>query len=122
VIAVADVNDVAVGPVTDADASPDVVSENTAPGTTVGIAATAVDGDVTATAVGYSLDDDAGGRFAIHAVTGVVTTTAALDHEAAASHDIVVRATSADGSFSTALFTIGVGDVNEAPVVNAQTS
>ena len=46
--------------------------ENAANGTTVGITALATDPDGTNT-VTYSLDDDAGGRFAIDATTGVVT-------------------------------------------------
>ena len=50
----------------------------------------------------------------------MVTVAGALDAEAAASHNIVVRATSADGSFSTQALTVSVADVNEAPVVNNQ--
>ena len=51
--------------------------------------------------------------FAIDPASGVVTTAAALDREAAASHGIVVRATSSDTSFSTKAFTIAVNDVDE---------
>ena len=51
--------------------------------------------------VSYSLTDDAGGRFAIDATTGLVTVAdgSLLDREAAASHAITVRATSAGSSF-----------------------
>ena len=43
--------------------------------------------------VTYSLDDDAGGLFAIDANTGMVTVAGALDAETATSHDITMRAT-----------------------------
>ena len=39
-----------------------------------------------------------------------------LDREAAASHDITVRATSSDGSFNTAVMTINLNDVDEFDV------
>ena len=60
------------------------------------------DADATTNTVTYSLVDDAGGRFAINGSSGVVTVAdgSLLDREAAASHDITVRATSADGSTS----------------------
>ena len=94
------------------------VPEDAAVGTTVGVTVLATDPE-TADTVSYSLDDDAGGRFAVDSVTGVVSVAGALDHETAASHTIVVRATSSDASFSTAAFTISVGDVNEAPAISA---
>ena len=50
----------------------------------VGVTAFADDADGTDT-VSYSLDDDAGGRFAIDANTGVVTVAGGIDREAAAS-------------------------------------
>ena len=67
----------------------------------VGITALASDADATTNAITYTLDDDAGGRFAINASSGVVTVAGAIDRETATSHNIMVRATSADGSFST---------------------
>ena len=88
------------------------VDENAPAGTTVGFAsADDEDGDVLA----YSLVDDAGGRFAIDPVTGRITTTGPLDHEAAASYGITVRATDPDGLGVESAFTIAVNDVNEAP-------
>ena len=45
----------------------------------------------------------------------------ALDAEAAASHNITVRATSADGSLTTQTLTVSVANVNEAPVIDNQT-
>ncbi len=117
-IAVIDANEFSVGPIADSDAAANGVLEGASNGTSVGITISASDGDATDNAITYSLDDDAGGRFAIDANSGIVTVanSALLDREAAASHDILVRATSADGSFSTRAFTIDVGDVNEFAV------
>jgi hypothetical protein len=88
-------------------------------GTTVGFTALAADADATTNAITYTLTDDASGRFAIDAVTGVVTVQISPDFETSASHDIVIRATSLDGSHSTASFTIAIDDVNEAPQLTA---
>src|SRR4029434_5389960 len=65
----------------------------------------------------YSLTDNAGGRFAIDA-GGVVTVAngSLLNYEGATSHQITVQALSADGSSSTANFTIAVTDVNQFAV------
>ena len=63
--------------------------------------------------VTYSLDDNAGGRFAINASTGVVTVAGAIDRETAASYNITIRATSTDSSTSTSTRTINIGDVDE---------
>ena len=72
-----------------------------------------------------------GGRFAIDGSTGVVTVAdgTLLDREAAASHNITVRATSSDGSFNTAGMTIndqrcgrircGSGDATPMRTINA---
>src|SRR6185503_7233957 len=93
----------------------DAVDENATNGTVVGITALASDADATTNTITYTLDDDAGGRFAIDATTGVVTVAdgTLLDREAAASHGIIVRATSADGSFSSQAFTINLNDLDE---------
>jgi hypothetical protein len=114
-ISVTDVNEAPVGPISDSDASADSVAENGGVGTTVGIAAVATDSDVSDT-VTYSLDDDAGGLFAIDLNTGVVSVAGILDAETATSHNITVRATSSDGSFTTQVFSISVTDANEAPI------
>ena len=71
--------------------------------------------DVHGGTVTYSLIDDAGGRFAINASTGVVTVAnaALLDYETNTSHQITVRAS--DGTASTdQTFTIAV--TNVAPI------
>ncbi len=114
-IAVNDVDEFDVGAVTDVDATADAIDENSAVGTSVGITASASDADVT-DAITYTLDDSAGGLFAIDASTGVVTVAGALDAETSTSHNITVRATSDDGSFSTQGFTINVNDLDEFDV------
>ena len=120
-VTVTDVNEFAVGVMSDSNITANAVAEKAATGTAVGITASATDADATTNTITYSLDDNAGGRFAINAVTGVVTVAdgTLLDRQAAASHNIIVRATSADGSFSTQLFTInltaGAGTVNITP-------
>ncbi len=61
----------------------------------------------------YTLSGDAGGRFTIDAVSGLVSTAQALDFETAASHSITVRATDAGGAAVEESFTIAVNDVSE---------
>ncbi len=120
-ISVTDVNESAVGAVSDGDAASDYVPENSAIGTAVGITATATDPDGSDT-VTYSLDDDAGGRFQIDANTGVITVAGAIDREAAGSYSVTVRATSSDTSSSTQSFTISIGDVDEFDVTSVSDS
>ncbi|HEX4954029.1 MAG TPA: cadherin domain-containing protein, partial [Thermoanaerobaculia bacterium] len=88
-----------------------------ATGTLVGITASASDADATTNTVTYSLTNNAGGRFQIDSATGVVTVLngALIDYESASSHNITVRADSADGSFSTQIYTVNVNNVNDAP-------
>ncbi len=114
-IYVLDFNEYAVSAVVDTDAAPNSVAENSV-GAVVGITIHASDADGTTNQVSYSLDDSAGGKFTIDGNTGVVTTLGGLDYETAISETIVVRATSADGSWSTANFVIAIGDVNEYSV------
>ena len=109
--------DDAVSAVTDSDASANQASENAAVGASVGITALATDAD--GDTVTYSLDDDAGGLFTIDANTGEVTVAGNLDYETATSHTITVRATSADGSSSTADMAINVADVTDGDTDNA---
>jgi VCBS repeat-containing protein len=119
-ISLIDVDEFYTTAIADTNATIDAVDENAANGTVVGITANSVDGDATTSTVTYSLDDNAGGRFAISSLTGVVTVAngTLLDREAASSHSIVVRATSADGSATTRTFTIALSDLNDiAPVV-----
>ena len=95
-ISLNDLDEFDTGPVADANGAVNTVAENATVGTTVGLSGLASDADATAT-ITYSLDDNAGGLFAIHATTGVVTVNAALDYETASSHSVTIRATSSDG-------------------------
>lgn len=114
-IAVTNANDNPIIGPSDSDSAESIVAENAAVGTAVGITAVANDADK-GTSVTYSLLDDAGGRFAIDSVTGIVTVAGALDYETATSHQIKIQALSSDGSLSSADFTILVGDVEDVPV------
>ncbi|MGQ0663031.1 MAG: beta strand repeat-containing protein, partial [Pseudomonadota bacterium] len=125
--------------VTNVDESPGAASftaggtvpENSSNGTVVGTVA-ATDPDL-GTGVTYSLTDNAGGRFAIDATTGVVTVAdgTLLDFETATSHNITVearggtitvevgdRTTTVAGSTRATTLTIAVTDVAEGPVNN----
>jgi Ca2+-binding RTX toxin-like protein len=108
-------NDTVTAPVDADTATGDSVAENATNGTAVGITASAADVDATGNAVTYSLTDDAGGRFAIDAASGIVSVSNAtlLDFETATLHTIIVEAASTDGSFATAIFTVAVTDVAE---------
>ena len=97
------------------------VPEGAANGTSVGITASSTDLNGRAGGVGviYSLTDNAGGRFAINATTGVVTVAngTLLNYEAATSHTITEQASDGAGGTSSETFTIQVTNVNEAPVL-----
>jgi CSLREA domain-containing protein len=94
------------------------VAEGAANGTEVAIAGRADLDAASDATVSWSLVDDAGGRFAIDAASGRITVAlgSALDHEAAASHSIIVRVEDASGLSRQESFTIAVGDVEEATV------
>lgn len=63
----------------------------------------------------YSLVDSAGGRFAINAVTGLITSTGVnLDHEAATAHNITIRVTDALGLTRDQTVSVSVSNLNEA--------
>jgi len=118
-VAINDVNEFSITSIADSNAAANVLNENSANGTVVGITAAASDADATTNVILYSLDDDAGGRFQINANTGVITVAdgTLLDFESSASHTIIVRATSADSSASTQTFVISLLDTNDAPPV-----
>lgn len=103
-----------IGQVYDDDSSSDEVNESAPNGETVGITAKAIDVDAGDT-VSYSLTDDAVGRFAIDTNTGVVTVADAANivYADATSHNITIRATSSDGSYSEMTKTINV--ISDAP-------
>ncbi len=117
-ISLTDVDEFDVTPVTDSNPAANSLAENSANGSLVGITASASDADGTTNTITYSLDNSAGGRFAINSSTGVVSVAdgSLLNFEAATSHSITIRATSADGSFTTENFTINLTDVDEFDV------
>ena len=99
--------------VTDVDEAPDptvidnrTVAENSATGTTVGTVSAAG-------AVSFALFDNAGGLFSLNG--NLLQVAGNLDFEAAASQNVIVRATSADSSFTDSTLSIAVTDVNEVP-------
>src|SRR5207248_2917987 len=85
----------------DSNLAANTVAEGAANGTTVGI--TASSSDVNGGTLTYSLVDNAGGRFAINASTGVVTVAdgTLLDYETVTSHQITVRASDPSGAQGT---------------------
>ncbi len=107
-IGLTDVNESSVSAISDSDSNANFVLENSSVGSIVGITALATDADGT-DSVTYSLDDNAGGLFAINATTGVVTVAGAIDRETAASYSITIRATSTDSSTSATTQTITMG-------------
>ena len=60
--------------------------------------------------------------FNVNLATGVITLAGALDYETDQSHDVIVTATSLDGTSDAATFTIAVSDVNEAPTISTGAS
>jgi Ca2+-binding RTX toxin-like protein len=120
-IGVSDVNEFAITAINDGNAAANTLAENAANGALVGITASASDADGSNSTISYSLDNNAGGRFAIHAGTGVVSVAdgSLLNFEDAASHSITIRASSLDGSSSTQNYTIGVNDTAENLVLTA---
>lgn len=106
-LAINDVNEV--NAITDTNAAANSVSETAVVGSVVGITANATDSE--GDAITYSLTDSANGRFAINALTGVVTVASALDLEYASSHTITVQAADALGATQSMSFTISVTDV-----------
>ncbi len=87
------------------------VSENAQPGTIVGqVQASDNDGN----AITFSLQDDASGRFAIDANTGVISVAGALDYETAISHQLSVRATDSIGAYSEQQYVVSVDNDQES--------
>ena len=109
-IVLADIDEFDVSAPVDIDAEQNSVATGASNGSATGLVAAASDGDATTNTITYSLDDDAGGRFTIDAVTGAVRVAdgSLLDANIDPLHTIIVRATSADGSFSSTAFAISV--------------
>jgi Ca2+-binding RTX toxin-like protein len=109
---------------TDADTSGDsatataTISEFHAVGTAIGLTASGTDPDGDTVSYSFGLDTDGEpiletDKFAIDAVTGVVTLMAALDYESAPSHVLRIYATDPDGESSYTDFIVAVTDVIE---------
>ena len=99
----------------DIDSKANQVLENALTGTPVGVVANASDpkgGTVT-----FSLTNNAGGRFGIDSITGVVTVAngSLLDFETSRSHSITVMAKCGSLSSTTTNITIAILNVNELP-------
>ena len=101
-----DVDEFNVGAPIDNDPGANQVSEFASIGASVGLTVSATDLDGT-DSVGYTLTDDAGGRFAIDPVSGQVTVAAGLSGASGTWH-VTVLATSTDGSSATQTFAIDV--------------
>ncbi|MCH1928635.1 tandem-95 repeat protein [Shewanella sp. A25] len=93
------------------------VAENAAISTSL---VTVVSGDNNGDSVTYSITAGNGaGKFSINPTTGEITLIGSLDYETVNSYSLTVQVS--DGSLSsTAIVTINVTDVNEAPVANSQ--
>jgi cadherin-like protein/cadherin domain-containing protein/hemolysin type calcium-binding protein len=102
------------GTITDETLTGGTVAENSAMGTVVGTVQ-GVD-SLPGAILTYSLVDNAGGRFAIDAKTGVITVAGDLDFETAPAPSIKVLVTDQAGQSFIKTFTINVSDVNEAPI------
>lgn len=85
------------------------VAENSANGTVVG-SLSVIDPDASDSAT-FSLQDNAGGRFAI--AGGNLVVNGAIDYEAAPSHQVTIRVTDAGNNTYDKQFTIGVTNVFE---------
>ncbi|AMV32103.1 Cadherin domain protein [Pirellula sp. SH-Sr6A] len=120
-ISIGDIDEFDVTLPTDSNSALNIVSENLQSGAIVGITALAADGDATNNGVVYSLGSNAGGRFAIDATTGIISTTQSLNYEFRSSWDVTVIATSMDGSVASSVFTIQVQNVEERPIGRADT-
>lgn len=118
VITIGDLNDNPLSVVSDADAGPDFVAENSPVDTAVNVTGLATDADGTAS-MQYSLAANPGGFFKIDPISGAVTTTATpLDYESATTASITIRATeTTHGDTADLVVVVNVGDVNDlAPV------
>ncbi len=93
------------------------IAENSANGTVVARAGSRDLDTGSPDTVTYSLTNNAGGRFAINATTGVITVAdgSLLNFETNTSHTIIIRATDSLNATLDRTFVIGVTNANEAP-------
>ena len=94
------------GPVTDADAADNALSENAVASSYTGITLSATDGDRSAM-VTYALADSSDNLFAVDGDSGRVTLQGSLNYDRSTQHTVVAQAISSDGSEpTTAAFVI----------------
>ncbi len=103
----------------DIDTAINNVLEGSASGTIVGITASA--SDPSGGAITYTLLDDAGGRFVIDPVSGIVTvaSSASLDHEISSSHTITVQASN-NLAGESKTFTINIVDTADNTITGTE--
>ncbi|MCP8937534.1 family 16 glycosylhydrolase [Alsobacter sp. SYSU M60028] len=93
-------------------------AENQAGGTLVGVLLG--DANSHGAALSYTLEDDAGGNFAV--VGRTLVATGPLDYEAGATRDVVVRVTDESGATRLSTVRVNILDANDAPAMTAAAS
>ena len=111
-ISVTDIDEYDVTNISDSNTTANIVPENAAAGTVVGITAFAADDDLL-DSVTYSLANNGNGLFQIDPDTGVISVAGPLDFESASSHLVTVIATSSDASVSAKTLRIDVADLDD---------
>jgi hypothetical protein len=106
--------DAPLGAITGINPATDQIQENShlVPGATTGLTVRTVAPDAGDT-VTHSLTNNAGDRFAINPMTGVVTVSGALNYDGTTRHQITVVATSSGGGTQSLSDTTGVTNVND---------
>jgi hypothetical protein len=66
--------------------------------------------------VSFSISGSGSSDFTIHATSGVITLSQALDYEKKASYSLTVAASDSNGGFTTTSLTVTVTDSNDPPV------
>ena len=120
-IAVTDFDEFDVSSPADSNNAANTVAENAANTALVGLTASATDDDGTTNGVTFSISSQTcAGALNIAADTGVVAVadTSTIDYETATTCDVVVLATSQDGSTASTTFSVAVTDHDEADVTN----
>ncbi|MCU7811168.1 MAG: cadherin repeat domain-containing protein, partial [Candidatus Thiodiazotropha sp. (ex Notomyrtea botanica)] len=112
-ITVRDIDEFDVGLVMDIESDLDQVTTVYLAGSEVGVIAWASDPDTSNNDIVYSLLDDAGGHFVIDNSTGMISLAQPFSEPVRSQVEVVVRATSADGSTSQRSFLIEVIPVSE---------
>ncbi|MCU7850958.1 MAG: DUF4347 domain-containing protein [Candidatus Thiodiazotropha sp. (ex Monitilora ramsayi)] len=115
-ITVRDVDEFDVGLLMDMQSNPDQVTTIHTTGSEVGVTVWASDPDISNNDIVYSLVDDGGGHFVIDNTTGEISLAQPFVTSERYQSEVIVRATSSDGSISQRSFLIDVLPVDE-PVV-----